>query len=186
MWGPALLVAPNASDGGAPRHVWLPAGDTWYYFWDDKKIAGDDASDYTYSPATGELPIFVKNGAIVPRYPFAKSVKEMDKTKLELEVYAGKDGAFDLLEDDGATELAARLSSWTTIFEAPDARSHPPTEGLAYAARRSRSYRAVPRLPGRDWHARQRRSQPALVRERSGHSRGGRSCLERRRSCFRS
>jgi len=145
MWGPALLVAPNASEGGAPLGVWLPAGDTWYYFWDDKKIAGDDASDYTYSPATGELPIFVKNGAIVPRYPFAKNVREMDKTQLELEVYAGSNGAFDLLEDDGTTEdwrLSSRQHQTTVIFESAQMRvliHHP--SGLAYAgAPVARSY----------------------------------------------
>jgi alpha-D-xyloside xylohydrolase len=144
QWGPSFLVAPNTSDGGAPVDVWLPAGDTWYYFWNDRQITGSDTADYSYSPATGELPLFVEAGAIIPRYPFAESVQAMDKTQLELDVYAGKDGAYALLEDDGVSEewRASKQLTTAVSFESAAMRVaiHQPA-GLGYeGAPRVRSY----------------------------------------------
>jgi alpha-D-xyloside xylohydrolase len=108
QWGPAFIVAPNPSDGGTAIDVWLPAGDTWYDYWNDRALAGSDTADHRTTPATAQLPLFVKNGAIVPRYRYARSVQEMDRSALELDVYAGKDGAFELIEDDGISEDFAR------------------------------------------------------------------------------
>ncbi|MEE4545866.1 TIM-barrel domain-containing protein [Streptomyces sp. V4-01] len=104
MWGPSLLVAPLLSDGGAVQQVWLPAGTTWYNFWADIKHAGTDSGDFAYTTRTGETPLFVKAGAILPKYPYAQSTAYFNKRQLELEVYAGADGAFDLVEDDSVTE----------------------------------------------------------------------------------
>jgi hypothetical protein len=145
QWGPAFLVAPNASDGGAPVQVWLPADDAWYYFWNDQKIAGSDTADYSYSPATGELPLFVKAGAIIPRYPFAQSVQAMDKAQLELDVYAGRNGAFELLEDDGVSEAwhtaSAQLKTAITFESAAMRVAIQQPSGLGYeGAPRARSY----------------------------------------------
>jgi alpha-glucosidase (family GH31 glycosyl hydrolase) len=145
QWGPSFLVAPNASDGGAPVKVWLPAGDTWYYFWNDRQIVGSDTADYDYSPATGELPLFVKAGAIIPRYPFAQSVQAMDKTQLELDAYAGKNGAFQLLEDDGVSEdwhAASKQLTTAVSFESAAMRvAIRQPSGLGYqGAPRARSY----------------------------------------------
>jgi hypothetical protein len=99
-----MLVAPETSDGGAVQNIWLPAGDTWYNFWTDARIAGNDAADLAYTTRTGELPLFVKAGAIVPMYPYAQSTAFFNKTQLEMDVYTGKDNSFTLYEDDGKTE----------------------------------------------------------------------------------
>lgn len=104
LWGPSLLVAPLLSDGGAVQQVWLPAGSTWYNFWADIKHAGSDTGDFAYTTRTGETPLFVKAGAILPKYAFAQSTAYFSKRRLEMEVYSGADGTFDLVEDDGVTE----------------------------------------------------------------------------------
>jgi alpha-glucosidase (family GH31 glycosyl hydrolase) len=104
MWGPSLLVAPVTSDGGATQNVWLPAGATWYNFWADNKHAGSDSADLAYTTRTGEIILFVKAGAILPKYVYAQSTAFVNKRQLELEVYAGADGRFTLVEDDGVTE----------------------------------------------------------------------------------
>ncbi|MEU0561023.1 TIM-barrel domain-containing protein [Dactylosporangium sp. NPDC006015] len=109
MWGPSLLVAPVTSDGGATQNVWLPAGATWYNFWADIKHVGTDASDLPYVTHTGEIILFVKAGAILPKYQYAQSTAYLNKRQLEMEVYAGADGTFNLVEDDGVTE-AHRVS----------------------------------------------------------------------------
>jgi alpha-D-xyloside xylohydrolase len=101
MWGNEMLVAPNCSDGNNSVSVWLPKGN-WYYFWDDKKYTGDKTE--SISAATGVIPVFVKEGAIVPMAPFAKSTFFIPKDTLLIHVYTGANGSFQLYEDDGVTE----------------------------------------------------------------------------------
>ena len=104
MWGPSMLVAPETNNGGVVQNIWLPAGDTWYNFWTDLPTAGSDTADKAYTTTVGELPLFVKAGAILPKYPYAQSTAFLNKAQLEMEVYAGKDGSFAVYEDDGTTE----------------------------------------------------------------------------------
>ncbi|MGW2283007.1 TIM-barrel domain-containing protein [Streptomyces sp. NPDC001770] len=114
MWGPSLLVAPVTSDGGTVQQIWLPAGTTWYNFWADIKHTGSDTADLPYTTRTGETPLFVKAGAILPRYPYAQSSAYLTKRQLEMDVYAGADGAFEIVEDDGVTE-AYRTGDRTSV-----------------------------------------------------------------------
>jgi alpha-D-xyloside xylohydrolase len=100
-WGKEMLIAPNCSDGNNNVSVWFPKGN-WYDFWNDKKYAGDQTINY--SAATGVLPAFVKEGAIIPMVPFAKSTFFIPKDTLVIHVYTGADGTFQLYEDDGVTE----------------------------------------------------------------------------------
>jgi alpha-glucosidase (family GH31 glycosyl hydrolase) len=120
LWGPSLLVAPLTSDGGATQNVWLPAGATWYNFWADIRHTGSDSADLPYVTRTGETILFVKAGAILPKYPYAQSTAFVNKRQLELEVYSGADGTFSLMEDDGVTEsyratgaLSTTTLTWT-------------------------------------------------------------------------
>ncbi|MCD0490325.1 glycoside hydrolase family 31 protein [Pedobacter sp. MC2016-14] len=102
MWGDALLVAPNTSSRDSIVSVWLPAGQNWYSFWNDKKFNGGQVIQF---PAKfGELPVFVKEGAIIPKHAFAKSTFWIKPGTLILDIYPGKNGAYTLYEDDGLTE----------------------------------------------------------------------------------
>ena len=101
FWGKELLVAPNCSDGDNNVSIWLPKGN-WYDFWNDKKYAGDQT--ISYSAAKGVVPVFAKEGAIIPMAPFAKSTLFIPKDTLLVHVYTGSDGSFQLYEDDGVTE----------------------------------------------------------------------------------
>jgi alpha-D-xyloside xylohydrolase len=102
LWGWEMLVAPNCSDGGNSVSVWLPSGN-WYYFWDDTKYAGNTTENI--SAATGVLPVFVREGAIIPTAPFASSTFFIPQDILLIHAYTGADGApFRLYEDDGVTE----------------------------------------------------------------------------------
>ncbi|MEU8789674.1 TIM-barrel domain-containing protein [Streptomyces sp. NPDC048643] len=104
LWGPSLLVAPITSDGGDVQKIWLPAGSDWYNFWWDGRHAGSDTEDVAYTTRTGEVPLFVRAGAILPRYPYAQSAAYLTERQLEMDVYAGADGVFEVVEDDGVTE----------------------------------------------------------------------------------
>jgi hypothetical protein len=101
FWGREMLVAPNCSDGNNNVSVWLPSGN-WYYFWDDTKYAGD-TTESIYA-ATGDVPVFVREGAVIPMAPFASSTFFIPNDILVIHAYTGADGSFELYEDDGVTE----------------------------------------------------------------------------------
>ncbi len=111
MWGPDLLVAPRTS--AAPSTpVWLPPG-TWYDYWHPQQaLRGDTLIDA--GPERGELPVFVKAGAIIARQNYTTSTAFADKSELLLDVYPGADGRSTLYEDDDVSEqyrLAGRSAS---------------------------------------------------------------------------
>ncbi|HVX04229.1 MAG TPA: TIM-barrel domain-containing protein, partial [Rhodanobacteraceae bacterium] len=63
--GNELLVAP-VLDAGGERTVWLPPGQ-WVGFFDGKRY--DGGRSFTAHYATDQMPVFARNGAIVPEQP---------------------------------------------------------------------------------------------------------------------
>jgi alpha-glucosidase (family GH31 glycosyl hydrolase) len=104
MWGSEMLVAPGLNLNGKDsiQNIWLPATSNWYYMWDDSKHAGDQV--IAFNAKYGELPVFVKEGAIVPKQHYAQSTFELSDKHLILDVYTGADGNYTLWEDDGVSE----------------------------------------------------------------------------------
>ncbi len=100
FWGDAMLVAPNV--GEQPQtEVWLPPGE-WYNFWDHRRHEGDQVLEV--DSALGELPLFVRAGAIIPMRDYAQSTAFIDETLLQLHIFGGADGSTRLYEDDKVTE----------------------------------------------------------------------------------
>jgi alpha-D-xyloside xylohydrolase len=113
MWGNELLIAPVTSSNDTTLTVWLPKGQKWYSFWNDTKYDGDQ--ELRYPTTFGELPIFVKEGSIIPSYKYALSTFQLDPKVLLLDVYTGKNGSFALYEDDDVSEkYRTRNESRTT------------------------------------------------------------------------
>jgi alpha-glucosidase (family GH31 glycosyl hydrolase) len=100
-FGKELLVAPNCSDVNTSVSIWLPKCN-WYDFWNDKKYDGDQT--ITYSAPMGALPVLVREGAVIPMAPYAKSTFFTHNDTLVIHVYTGADGSFRLYDDDGVTE----------------------------------------------------------------------------------
>ena len=50
------------------------------------------------------MPLFVREGAIIPKRDYSLSTFTLDPAVLNLHVYVGQDGQFELYEDDGVTE----------------------------------------------------------------------------------
>ncbi len=100
MFGPAFLVAPVVEKGKTSREVYLPKGTTWYDYWTGKKYEGGER---ILADAPLEiLPLFVRAGSIIPHGNDISSTR-VDQKEIELRVYAGADGRFDLYQDDGLT-----------------------------------------------------------------------------------
>ncbi len=99
MFGPAFLVAPVTEYKATSRDVYLPAGTRWYDFHTGKVF--DGGQTITAEAKLDSLPLFVREGAIVPTGPRLQYTGEKPATPILLTVYTGKDGHFDIYEDDG-------------------------------------------------------------------------------------
>ena len=100
MFGPAILVNPITEPKASFRHVYLPIGSNWYNFWTGKKYSGGQTLQVP-SPID-EIPLFVKEGSILPIGPFIQFAAE-SVDPLEIRIYPGADGSFTLYEDENDT-----------------------------------------------------------------------------------
>ncbi len=98
--GPGLLIAPVYEQGATSRKVFLPAG-KWINYWTGKKLKGN--SEYLVSAPIDKVPLFVKQGSVIPMRKYASSIERGDNQTLILQVYPGDNGSFDLIEDDGSS-----------------------------------------------------------------------------------
>ncbi len=99
MLGPMLLVAPVVREGATTRTVYLP-GDTP---WTDIRTGVQHAGGHTVTvPAPlGAIPLFARDGAILPRGPVRQFTAEPVAESMHLDIYPGPDASFVLYEDDG-------------------------------------------------------------------------------------
>jgi alpha-glucosidase (family GH31 glycosyl hydrolase) len=101
LWGRDLLIAPVFQKGATSRDLYLPEGD-WYDWWTNEKHAGKHTFSRAIDLAT--MPIFVRAGAIIPVDPVRQYTSEPVTEPTTLKVYAGADGSFTLYEDDGISQ----------------------------------------------------------------------------------
>ena len=110
MLGPSLLVCPvtepmDHSPGGAQldrEHTWtcyLPAGCDWYDFRDGTRYQG--GREVTVAAPLDRIPVFARAGSVIPMAEGLQYADQQPEGLLEVRVYPGADGAFDLYEDAG-------------------------------------------------------------------------------------
>ncbi len=100
MAGEYLLVAPMFN-GQTSRKVVLPKG-KWYDFYTGK-LAGD-GEVITITPGLDKIPVFVKNGGIIPMQPaMLHAPKAGQKVDIEVRYYGEKPATYKLYDDDGET-----------------------------------------------------------------------------------
>ena len=104
MCGPSFLVAPVVEDA-QEKEVYFPEG-SWYDYSDGTIISrGNETKNY--SAPIDKLPVFVKEGAIIPKMPVMQYVGEKPLDQLTLDVYpltAQGESSFVYYEDDGETQ----------------------------------------------------------------------------------
>ena len=99
MLGDRLLVAPVGAAGDpAAKRVWFPPGE-WVDIFTGDRHRGPAAEDLRVP--LGRSPVFARTGAIIARDRYAGASDKRDRGRLELHVYAGRSGSFDLYEDAG-------------------------------------------------------------------------------------
>jgi alpha-glucosidase/alpha-D-xyloside xylohydrolase len=113
LWGRDLLIAPVYEQGATSRDVYLPAGE-WYDWWTNQRTAGGRTVARAVDLAT--RPIYVRAGAIIPFDPVRQYTSQLVDGPTTLRVYPGADGAFTLYEDDGISQrYLSGEGSWTRI-----------------------------------------------------------------------
>lgn len=97
LFGESLLVCPLTYEDATDRSVYLPEGD-WYDFFTEEKLEGgrrlDVHADYN------KIPVFIKEGSILP---LAEPVMHVDNDtvfEMTVKIFGEADGSFILYEDD--------------------------------------------------------------------------------------
>ncbi|MCU7550212.1 glycoside hydrolase family 31 protein [Chitinophagaceae bacterium LB-8] len=99
MFGKSFLVAPITEPGVSTWNVYLPKTTAWYDFWTGKRFVGGQT--LPVAAPKDRIPVFVKAGSIVPMGKFLQYSSEKTIDTLEIRIYAGADGHFNLYSDEG-------------------------------------------------------------------------------------
>ena len=99
MFGPALMACPVGYYKARNRSVYFPEKCGWYNLYTNEYIQGGQrlVVDAPYE----QIPVFVREGAIIPFGPDMEWSDEKPAELINLYIYAGQDGAFQLYEDEG-------------------------------------------------------------------------------------
>ncbi|MGB6459714.1 MAG: TIM-barrel domain-containing protein [Candidatus Acidiferrum sp.] len=127
LWGQNILVAPVVEKGATTRQVYLPVGN-WYDFWTQERLEGGREISRPVDLET--LPLYVRAGSILPLGPVKQFTGEKVEQPLTLFIYSGKDASFLLYEDDG-TSFNYRNGEWMGIEMAWKDATRTLTLGLA-------------------------------------------------------
>jgi alpha-D-xyloside xylohydrolase len=118
LYGSELLVAPVTILGATSRSVLLPPG-RWVNY-NDKKTFYEGASSVTAQAPLGTIPLFVKEGAIMPRGDIVKLNNNWDanwKAKLRIEMFPAAEGENRFSYFTGDKTEAIRMSTSTDGVE---------------------------------------------------------------------
>ncbi|WP_169740024.1 ricin-type beta-trefoil lectin domain protein [Actinospica robiniae] len=97
--GPDVLVAPVTQPGASvSMPVWFPPG-TWQDYFTGATFTGP--ATQTITVPTSRMPVFVKEGGIVPLQPSSGQAQTAGAAPITLQVHAGASGSFSLYDDAG-------------------------------------------------------------------------------------
>jgi alpha-D-xyloside xylohydrolase len=99
MFGPSLLVNPVYSYQARQRELYLPANTGWYELYSGRFLNG--GAHINADAPLQRMPLYVKEGSIVPYGPALQYTAEKAADTITLYVYSGRDAQFTLYEDEG-------------------------------------------------------------------------------------
>ncbi len=110
VYGDQILVCPIQEPNAKGRRMYIPRG-SWYNFWTDELVEG--GKEKWVDAEIDSMPIFIKEGAIVPKFPVQQYVDQTIIEELSLDVYfkLGKESS-QLFDDahDGYDYTKGRYS----------------------------------------------------------------------------
>jgi len=111
IFGNQILVCPIQEPNSKGRRMYIPRG-KWYNYWSRELVNG--GSEKWVDADFDTIPIFVKEGSIIPKYPVQQYVGEKKIEQLLLEVYfkLGDKEVSKVYEDaqDGYNYMKGRFS----------------------------------------------------------------------------
>ena len=112
MLGPALMACPVGNYKARNRQVYFPSQCGWYDLYTGEYVKGGQrlVVDAPYE----RIPVYVREGAIIPFGPEMEWSNEKPAELINLYVYAGQNGQFQLYEDEG-TNYNYEKGKWATI-----------------------------------------------------------------------
>jgi len=84
LFGEQILVCPIQEPNAKGRRMYLPKG-KWYNYWTEEVVTG--GIEKWVSADIDKLPLFVKEGAMIPKYPIQQYVGEKEIDKLRIDAY---------------------------------------------------------------------------------------------------
>ena len=84
IFGNQILVCPVQEPNSKGRRMYIPRGN-WYNYWTREYVKG--GMEQWVDAELDIIPLFVKEGAIIPKYPIQQYVGEKKIDQLKLEVY---------------------------------------------------------------------------------------------------
>ncbi|WP_282801761.1 glycoside hydrolase family 31 protein [Secundilactobacillus kimchicus] len=101
MLGPSLLVANVVDRGETTKAIYLPSGATWTD-WSTRKVY-DGGQTISLPVNLGSIPMFIRNGSIIPQSPGLMNIHNDAIEKLQLLIEPSRSAQFSLYEDDGVS-----------------------------------------------------------------------------------
>jgi len=99
MMGPYILVAP-VFEGQKERKIVLPEGN-WFDFHTGEYVGNKET--ITIETKLEQIPLFVKDGAIIPMLPLSSDISQQNSTAIEVRHYGTKENTYLLYNDDGVS-----------------------------------------------------------------------------------
>ncbi|GAB2548273.1 glycoside hydrolase family 31 protein [Rhodanobacter koreensis] len=142
FFGEEMLVAPVLDDSGN-RTVYLPPGQ-WIDFFTGKHYEG--GTTFTAHYAVDEMPVFVREGSIIPEQSVSDYSNAQPLDHVILNVYGSGKGSFELYEDDGISlaysqgQYALTPMTYATSSDGSHQLVIEPTKGSFAGQVQARSY----------------------------------------------
>ena len=112
MFGPSLMVCPVTEYKERQREVYFPNDGAWYNLYTGEIIEGGQklSVDAPYE----RMPLYVREGSILPTGPEIEYTNQKPDAPIDIYVYTGKDGSFELYEDE-STNYNYEKGKFSTI-----------------------------------------------------------------------
>lgn len=104
MFGDWLLAAPVVDEGQTVKEIYLPAG-TWVDYFKGTTYSGGQTIQYPVNAETwSDIPMFVKQGAIIPSQDAQDYIGQSTVTSVDVDVFPDTSAtSFTYYDDDGSS-----------------------------------------------------------------------------------
>ncbi|WP_228851888.1 glycoside hydrolase family 31 protein [Aegicerativicinus sediminis] len=97
IYGDKFLICPILEPNARGRRLYVPRGN-WYNYWNNEIVSG--GREMWVDADIDSMPIFVKEGSIIPKYPVQQYVGEKEIKEVTLEIYFMEGREISTLYDD--------------------------------------------------------------------------------------